>query len=365
MKIVLSGGGTGGHIYPALALREYILTQYPEAEFLYIGSEKGLEKNIVTQRGIRFESVEVQGFKRSLSLENIKTIWKAVTSIHKSKKILKQFQPDVVIGTGGYVCGPVLYAGAKLGIRTMIHEQNSVAGVTNKILARYVDTICTCFEAVHEDFKQYADKIVLTGNPRGQELIEASENPTVLEQFGLKAGIPTVLIFGGSRGAANLNEAFVRLYPMFQEATYQILMVTGQVHYESIKERIGETSEHIKIVPYVDQMIDVLKQVDLVVCRSGATTLAELTALGIASVLIPSPYVTNNHQEKNAQTLVQQNAAKMILESELNTQALYDVVHSVMSDATSRELMGQQAKQLGITDASKRLFDLIKVSYKA
>lgn len=365
MKIVLSGGGTGGHIYPALALREYILTQYPDAEFLYIGSEKGLEKNIVTQRGIPFESVEVQGFKRSLSLGNVKTVWKALTSVQKAKKILKQFKPDVIIGTGGYVCGPVLYAGAKLGIRTMIHEQNSVAGVTNKILSKYVDHICTCFEAVHADFQSYKHKIVLTGNPRGQELLETPENPTILEQFGLKTGIPTVLIFGGSRGAANLNEAFVRLYPMFKEETYQILMVTGQVHYESMKERIGETVSHIKVVPYIDQMIDVLKQVDLVVCRSGATTLAELTALGVASVLIPSPYVTNNHQEKNAQALVQKNAAKMILESELKTQALYDVVHEVMSDEKIRIEMGQQAKNLGITDASKRLFDIVKMSHKA
>lgn len=359
MKIVLSGGGTGGHIYPALALREYILSVYPDAQFLYIGSEKGLEKEIVTQQNIPFKSIQVQGIRRSLSLDNLKTAWLAVTSISKCKKILKEFQPDVVIGTGGYVCGPVLYAASKLSIPTIIHEQNSVAGVTNKILAKYVTKICTCFETVSDDFSKYKEKVVLTGNPRGQELVGKTIDFQALAQIGLSTHKKTVLFFGGSRGAANLNKHMIDYHHLYAQMNVQVIFVTGQAHYESVASQISNT-QLFKVVPYLNNMIDILNAVDLVVCRSGATTLAELTAIGMPSILIPSPYVTNNHQEKNARSLVDKQAAQMVLENELPSEKLYHYVYDLVNDSEQLDKMAKQAKKMGITDASTRLLEVIK-----
>lgn len=359
MKVVLSGGGTGGHIYPALALRQEILNKYPNAQFLYIGTEKGLEQQIVTQLNIPFQAIKVQGLKRQLSFENIKTVYYALKSILKAKKILKSFQPDVVIGTGGYVCGPVLYAASKLNIPTIIHEQNSVAGITNKLLAKHVTKICTSFETVNRDFKTYEHKIVFTGNPRGQEIVHTEYDANVLQTMQLTPNVPTVLIFGGSRGAENLNRSIIANANCLKEMPCQFIFVTGQVHYETVKSQLIE-SDRFKIVPYLNNMIDVLHSVDLVVCRSGATTLAEITALGIASVLIPSPYVTENHQEKNARALVDKQAADIVLERELDGEKLYHIIYDIMMNGSRRQMMGQAAKKMGITDASHRIINVIE-----
>lgn len=359
MKIVLSGGGTGGHIYPALALRNEILKKYPQTDFLYIGTEKGLENRIVNEIGVPFQTIKVQGIKRSLSIDNIKTAYYLLTSISVAKKILKAYQPDVVIGTGGYVCGPVLYAASKLNIPTIIHEQNSVAGITNKMLAKYVTKICTCFDTVKNDFMAYQHKIVLTGNPRGQELVGTSFNKDALIQLGLSANKPTVLIFGGSRGAMNLNNHFVTHYEKYAQLNCQFLFVTGEAHYNNIIGQIQHTSDNVKIVPYLNNMVDILNLVDLVVCRSGATTLAELTALGVPSILVPSPYVTNNHQEKNARALVDKQAADIVLETELSGEKLYHLIFDLINDSQHRIQMANAAKKMGINDASSRIISVI------
>ncbi|EAC8754510.1 UDP-N-acetylglucosamine--N-acetylmuramyl-(pentapeptide) pyrophosphoryl-undecaprenol N-acetylglucosamine transferase, partial [Listeria monocytogenes] len=210
MKVAISGGGTGGHVYPALALIRELKKIHPEAEFLYIGTEKGLEAGIVKREGIPFEAIEITGFKRSLSLENIKTVMRFLSGAKKSKQILRDFKPDVVIGTGGYVCGPVVYAAAKLKIPTLIHEQNSVAGLTNKFLSRYTDKVAICFEEVSDSFA--SEKIVFTGNPRASEVVGV-DSEGALETYGLVSGKPTVLVFGGSRGARGVNEAVEAILP--------------------------------------------------------------------------------------------------------------------------------------------------------
>lgn len=360
MKIVLSGGGTGGHIYPALALREELLKKYPDAEFLYIGTEKGLERKIVAEYAVPFKSIKIQGLKRSLSLENFKTVWYMLSSIVNCKKILREFNPDVVIGTGGYVCAPVLYAASKLGIKTIMHEQNSVAGITNKFLAKYVTKICICFKEVASDFSKYQDKIVLTGNPRGQEIITHPVNQQVVEKYHLDKSKPLLLFFGGSRGAMNMNKHFVKFYKQYAKLHANIIYVTGQVHYDTVVSQIINNYDHIKIVPYLNDMIDVLSHVDLLVCRSGATTLSEITSLGIASVLIPSPYVTNNHQEKNARTLVDAEAAEMVLEHELVDDKLLVLVNTLINHDEQLQLMREKSKGLGITDASHRMISVIE-----
>lgn len=363
MKILLSGGGTGGHIYPALALMNYIKAQDPSVEFLYVGTQKGLESKIVPSAGYPFQTIKMQGLKRSLSIENLRTAYYMIKSISDAKKIIKEFKPDIIIGTGGYVCAPVLYAGAKLHIPTIIHEQNSVAGVTNKFLARYVSKIAICFEDVQNDFQNVKEKIVLTGNPRGQEVLETEPNHELIKELGLDPKIPLVVIFGGSRGAPSINKAFVEAYPLFDDKDYQVLMVTGEEHYPVIEQAIASKQRQLKnvhIFPYMKDMPSLFQSASLVVCRSGATTLTELTSLGLASILIPSPYVTNNHQESNAQTLVNKGAARMILQADLTGTSFIDAVDGLMAEPDFRNKMSQAAKQLGINDASVRLWKLIQ-----
>ncbi|MGO4938671.1 undecaprenyldiphospho-muramoylpentapeptide beta-N-acetylglucosaminyltransferase [Fundicoccus sp. Sow4_D5] len=364
-RIVLSGGGTGGHIYPALALYREIQAKYPNVECLYIGTEKGLEASIVPKAGLAFKSIDIQGLKRSLSPENIKAVWLMMTSTKKAKKLLAEFKPDVVIGTGGYVCAPVLYAAASMKIPSMIHEQNSVAGITNKFLSRSVDIIATCFPEVEKDFTKYADKIRYTGNPRGQEVIQSKMDATILKnQFGLSPSLSTVLVFGGSRGAPAINEAAFTAIDNWSDKNYQVIIATGTIHYEDFLKTLADKKltlpNNIKVVPYIDNMPAVFQAIDLVICRSGATTLTELTALGLPSILIPSPFVTNNHQEANALSLVNNGAAKMIKQADLTGDSLFNFVDEIIKNPNQLASMKQAALALGIIDASDRLIKEIE-----
>lgn len=362
MKVLLSGGGTGGHIYPALALQKRIKELYPETEFLYVGTERGLESRIVPEAGLPFEAVEIQGLRRSLSLENLRTLYLMLASIRKSKKIVKLFRPDVVIGTGGYVCAPVLYAASRLGVPSIVHEQNSVAGVTNKFLARFVNRICICFEDARADFAKQAKKVVLTGNPRAQEVVASTEKAS-LSDYGLREDRPTVLIFGGSRGAAKINRSTVDALGKFKDKPYQVILVTGNEHYDNIsaqaKSVLGDAA-NVKILPYVQEMPALFRAIDVVACRSGATTLTELTALGLPSILIPSPYVTNDHQRKNAESLEKEGAALVILEKDLDALRLYDSIDTLLQDEGRRQEMAENARKLGIPDAADRIIALIR-----
>lgn len=368
MKILVTGGGTGGHIYPALALIKRIKERNKEAQFLYVGTSRGLESKIVPNQSIDFEPLKVEGFKRKLNIEgityNIKTVWYFIQSIRKAKKIIRSFQPDIVIGTGGYVSAPVCYASSKLGIPTIVHEQNSVAGITNKFLAKHVSKVAICFEDARSQFKNNEEKVVFTGNPRAQEVAEIKANGS-LKQFGLDPEIPTIVIFGGSRGAAAINNAVVEQCSEFSQAAYQTLFITGQDSYETItgkwREKCGDTEINgkVKIVPYVENLPEVFASVSLVVARSGATTLAELTALGVPSVLIPSPNVTEDHQTRNARSLSDVNAAVLIKENELRADKLVDEINRLMADGELRKQMSAQSRQLGVPDASDRIINLM------
>lgn len=361
MRIIFSGGGTGGHIYPSLALIREIQRQYPDSEILYIGTTRGLESRIVPKAGIPFAAVEIQGLRRSLSLANLKTMWLFWSSIQRARTLIRDFQPDVVIGTGGYVCAPVLFAAAKLKIPTIIHEQNSIAGLTNKFLARYVDKIAISFAAVKKDFQKYSAKVVYTGNPRAQEVATVKQKAD-LAVYGLTNEQPTVLVFGGSRGAERINETIFALIDRLDQQPFQTLVVTGERYYDELTTSHPEwlTHDQIKLIPYIDQMPEVLNTVDLVVARSGATTLTELTALGKPSILIPSPNVTHNHQQFNAETLAKEGAALMLLESELTAEHLFTAVNTLMTDQKTRQAMGERAKEMGVPDASGRMIAVIQ-----
>ncbi|AQP54421.1 undecaprenyldiphospho-muramoylpentapeptide beta-N-acetylglucosaminyltransferase [Vagococcus penaei] len=358
MKILVSGGGTGGHIYPAVSLIKHIRQINPNAEFLYVGTKKGLESSIVPEQNISFKTIEIQGFKRSLSLDNMKTVYLFLRSISESKKIIKDFQPDIVIGTGGYVCGAVVYAAHKLGIPTIIHEQNSVAGMTNKFLARYVDKIGICFPDVTKDFPE--DKVVLVGNPRGQEVVGIKKSD-ILKEFGLNPKIPTVLIFGGSRGAQTINRVVLESLKSFQTKPYQVLYASGKIYYPDV-EKVwnNESSNSVKVVPYINHMEQVLSNVDLVIGRAGATSLAEITSLGLPSIMIPSPNVTNDHQTKNAQSLVKRGASVLLADGTLTSKQLIDEIDQIMLNEELRLDMAKASKAEGIPDANDRLYNLIK-----
>ncbi|MET3505132.1 undecaprenyldiphospho-muramoylpentapeptide beta-N-acetylglucosaminyltransferase [Halalkalibacter oceani] len=354
MKVVVSGGGTGGHIYPALSLINEIKKQDRDAEILYIGTEKGLESEIIPRENIPFQTIHITGFKRKLSFDNVKTIMRFLKGTTQVKKMLNAFQPDVVIGTGGYVCGPVVYAAAKMGIPAVIHEQNSVPGLTNKFLSRYVDRVAICFEEAGGFFPQ--EKVIFTGNPRASE-VQNVDRRAGQQSLGLDPLKKTVLIVGGSRGARPINDAFLSVIEKFSEKPYQVVYVTGSVHYDAVAEAIkGKQPDNVIIKPFIHNMPDVLAAVDLIVARAGATTLAEVTALGLPSILIPSPYVTNNHQEKNARSLAENEAALVRKEQEMSGSALLEDIDTILTDETKWRSMRDAAKELGVPDAAERLY---------
>lgn len=370
MKILVTGGGTGGHIYPALALMNRMKEVDADAEFLYVGTSRGLESTIVPAQGYAFEPLTVEGFKRSLNFQgikyNLRTVKLFLTSIVKAKKTIKEFEPDVVIGTGGYVSAPVCYAASKLNVPTLIHEQNSVVGLTNKFLAKHVSAIAICFEEARDQFEKNKDKVVYTGNPRAQEVADYVKTDSLTE-YGLDPDLPTVLIFGGSGGAAKINETVINSRPELIDKSYQTLFITGKNHYKECLNKWNDSSEQkdrtgsnkVKIVPYINNLPEVFASVSLVVSRSGATTLSELTSLGIPSILIPSPNVTEDHQTKNALSLEHRGAAVVLKESELNADSLVEKIDSLLKDNNKRIAMSRASKALGKPNASDLIIDVI------
>ena len=358
MRILVTGGGTGGHIYPALAFIRYVQKIQPDSEFLYVGTHRGLENKIVPETGISFKTIKIQGFKRKLSLDNIKTVQLFVESIKRSKEILREFKPDVVIGTGGYVSGSVVYAAARMKIPTIVHEQNSVPGITNKFLSRFADRVGISFPDAAQYFPE--NKTVLVGNPRAQEVVTSGKSE-VLEQYGLLPDIPTVLIFGGSQGALKINQAVIQALPKFSQKEYQVLYASGDRYYNEIAEKfdIEKINHNLSLQPYIKNMTDVMANVDLLIGRAGATSIAELTALGLPAILIPSPYVTNDHQTKNAQSLVNAGAVKMITDADLTVEKLVEAVDEIMGDPEKKAMMAEASRQEGIPDAAERLWSLV------
>lgn len=360
MRVLVTGGGTGGHIYPALAFINYVKKVEPDSSFLYVGANRGMENKILPQTDIPFLTLEIQGFKRKLTFENFKTIQLFLKSIRQAKKIIRKFHPDVVIGTGGYVSGAVVYAAAKLNIPTVVHEQNSVPGITNKFLARYVDKIGIAFEDAAQYFPK--NKTILVGNPRAQEVVGIKRS-NLLRKFNLNPEKKTVLIFGGSQGALKINQAVVAAIPEFAKKDYQILYASGERYYEEINDTIGMTKDafaNISIQPYIKNMTEVMVNCDLLVGRAGATSIAEFTGLGLPAVLIPSPYVTNDHQTKNARSLSKEGAAKMIKDDQLTAENLVATVDEIMEDDALLQQMSSQSKKQGIPDAADRLYQFVK-----
>lgn len=354
MKVVISAGGTGGHIYPALAIINKIKKEEPKSEFLYIGTHNRMEKDIIPDLGIKYVPIEVTGFKRKLTLDNVKTLINFLKARGQCKKIIADFDPDVVIGCGGYVTAPVIYAASKLGKKTFIHEQNSVVGLSNKYLAKYADKIGVSFESTLSEFSQ--DKVVFTGNPCSEKAL--SSKKIEVDKFGLDKNKKTVLIVMGSLGSKTINEKIMSFIETFRNKDYQVLFVTGEAYYEKVKNRILPSNVVIK--PFIKDLSSVMKSVDLVVSRSGASTISELSVLGIPTIFIPSPYVTNNHQYKNAMDLVEKKAALIIEENEFTKDKLINSIDKILNNEEKYNEMKNNMISAGIKNSSTLIYDNLK-----
>lgn len=363
MKIIVSGGGTGGHIYPALTLIRTLEKQVDSLEVLYVGTHAGLEADIIPKEGIPFETVDLQGFKRSLSPENLLRAARAIRGVGKAMSIVKKFQPDVVIGTGGYVCGPVLMAAGLLGIPSLIQEQNVIPGITNKILARFVDRIATGYQEASKHFP--ADKVVFTGNPiRAQVMAPRQEGD--YEAFNLLPGRKTILVSGGSRGARSINRAMVGVLKHYAgRRDVQILHATGKGEYEDIMSRIQaagvdlEAACNLQVVPYLYNMPQAMSIADLAVFRAGATGLAELTAKGIPAILIPYPYAAENHQEHNARAVEKAGAARVVLNKDISPEILIETIDDLLEDKGTLRRMAAASRSLGRPQAADTIAEMI------
>ena len=311
MKVIISAGGTGGHIYPALAIINKIKEKEPDSEFLYIGTHNRMEKDIVPSKEIPFKSIEMYGFNKKSLFKNFKTIRCLFKAFKDSKKIIKEFNPDVVIGVGGYVTVPVIYSAKKLGYKTFLHEQNSLPGKSNKFLIKYCDLIGVSFPSSLELLPK--DKTILTGNPCSEDALKASA--VNKSDLGLSDSKKLVLIVMGSLGAGRVSNFLTRELQKFDGRDYEVLFITGKGSYDLVKK--FEFPSNVKILPFYEGLTKVMKKTDLIVTRAGASTLSEIIALNVPSIIIPSPFVANNHQYINALDLVKKDAALMIEEKDL------------------------------------------------
>jgi UDP-N-acetylglucosamine--N-acetylmuramyl-(pentapeptide) pyrophosphoryl-undecaprenol N-acetylglucosamine transferase len=354
MRAIISAGGTGGHIYPALAILNKIKEHEPDSEFLYIGTHNRMEKDIVPNKGIPFESIEIYGFDRHNLLRNFKVIRCLMKSKSKVKNLIKNFNPDIVIGVGGYVTVPVISCAKKLGYKTFIHEQNSIPGKANKYLIKYSDKIGISMKSTLKDFPE--DKVVFTGNPCSEDALK--KEPMDKTSLGLHDDKKLVLIVMGSLGASTVNKVMVEALPNAKSDEYEVVFVTGKKDYDEISTH--EFPENIKVVPYIDGMAGLMKKTDLIITRAGASTLSEIIALKVPSILIPSPYVPNNHQYINAMDLVNVNAADILEEKDLNASTLINKMTDLLNNQDKLNEMKNNLSQLGIDNSAEKIYSIIK-----
>lgn len=366
MRIVLTGGGTGGHIYPALGLWRFIAEKHPDAELLYIGGVQGLERDIVTRAGLPFVAVQAAGLKRQLSLSAVRTGLQTLRGYWAARRILRKYQPDVVVGTGGYVTLPVVFAAHAKHIPAVIWEANARPGLTNTLCARRAYAVAVSFADSERYFAGHS-RIVLTGNPRGSEVLTVPDEAvrTARASYGIDPHRKLVLCYMGSRGSQTVNQVMTALLPRFvQSSTWQLLFVTGEAHHADVMRQVGSDlgeeplPPHVQVLPFIHDMPQLLPAADVVVTRAGGATLSEICSLGLPSVLIPSPYVTANHQEENAKRLANHGAARMLREVDLTPDALWQALTRILDDGQEAP-MRDAARKLATPNAVAALYDLV------
>ena len=361
LKVILSGGGTGGHIYPAVAVAEALKRRLGDGvELLFVGAEGKMEMEKVPALGYRIEGLPVVGLQRRLTLRNLQVPFKVAESLRKARRVIREFGADVVVGFGGYASAPVLWNAQRMGIPTLIQEQNSYAGVTNKILASRAKRICVAYEGMERFFPK--DRIVMTGNPLRGRLLE-QHDPAVLKAegltyFGLKADKPIVLVVGGSLGTRTLNNMMkANVDRITSEGKVQVIWQTGKFYEREMTEFMqSRSSEGIWRGAFIDRMDLAYAVADVVVGRSGAGTVSELCLVGKPAIFVPSPNVAEDHQTKNAMALVRKDAALLVPDSEAVT-ALFPVVDQLLADPARMQRMAANIKALGIADSADRIVD--------
>lgn len=361
LKVILSGGGTGGHIYPAVAVAEALKRRLGDGvELLFVGAEGKMEMEKVPALGYRIEGLPVVGLQRRLTLRNLQVPFKVAESLRKARRVIREFGADVVVGFGGYASAPVLWSAQRMGIPTLIQEQNSYAGVTNKILASRAKRICVAYEGMERFFPK--DRIVMTGNPLRGRLLE-QHDPAVLKAeglayFGLKADKPIVLVVGGSLGTRTLNNMMkTNVDRITSEGKIQVIWQTGKFYEREMTEFMqNRSSEGIWRGAFIDRMDLAYAVADVVVGRSGAGTVSELCLVGKPAIFVPSPNVAEDHQTKNAMALVRKDAALLVPDSEAVT-ALFPVVEQLLADPARMQRMAANIKALGIADSADRIVD--------
>lgn len=358
LKIIISGGGTGGHIFPAISIANELKDRVPDADILFVGALGRMEMERVPAAGYPIEGLPVMGFPRKPSLKMFTFFVKLYKSLKKARTIINEFKPDVAIGVGGYASGPVLKAAVRKGIPAILQEQNSYAGVTNKLLASKVRKICVAYPEMEKYFP--ADKIVLTGNPIRKNLLAKVEDKSeAYNYFGVKAERPIVLVVGGSLGARTLNESVFANLELIKQSGVQIIWQTGKYYYNDIQEKLKKWKpENLKVLEFVSHMDLAYAIADVVISRAGAGTISELCLLGKPSVLVPSPNVAEDHQTKNAMALVKNNAAVMIKDIEAKEQ-LWKVTFSLIEDKKQMKILGDNILKMAKPDAAKEIVDVI------
>lgn len=370
MKVLVTGGGTGGHVNPALAIAGNIRENDPKAQIAFVGTSHGIENKLVPKEGYHLYHVEVQGFKRRLTPYNIKSAWLAFTSPIKAKKLIREFSPDLVIGTGGYVSWPLLKAAASMGIPTAVHESNAIPGVAVRMLAKYVDRIYVNFDATANALgSEYASKILKTGNPIKPEFA-ALDYENAREKLGITGKYKTFLLsYGGSMGAEKVNDEMLDFMRDFTSKHPEVLHVhaTGAIEYQAATAKFKEYGldkfENIKLLEYIYDMPTQMAAADVIVSRAGAMTLSELAALGKCCLLIPSPHVTDNHQYKNAKVLADSNAALLFEEKELTEGVITNALGDLICDFEKRRDMSNNIRKFALPNANRDIYDdLMKLS---
>jgi UDP-N-acetylglucosamine--N-acetylmuramyl-(pentapeptide) pyrophosphoryl-undecaprenol N-acetylglucosamine transferase len=368
MKAIIAAAGTGGHINPGIAIANEIKKQEPNSEIIFIGTNRGLENDLVPRAGYELKTINAYGFNRSISIENIKKVYQTFHSIKEAKKIIENFQPDVVIGTGGYICVPVGLAAKKKKVPLILHESNAFPGVAIKMLSSKANKILVGFADAKPRLPK-AKEVVVTGTPTKVKKVELSEQKKqeLLVQNDLKTDKPIVLFFGGSQGAKSINTSLIQIIGMKQNQNYQIMWAAGPAQYEEIKFILKreysltiENIPNVKIVPYIYNMEEMMNMVDLVVARSGAMTITEIANVGKPAIFIPFPFATENHQEYNAKVLEKIGAAKMILDKDLNAKKLNQTIENLVQDKKKLKQMGEKAKSISISQVEQKIYKEIR-----
>ena len=352
--MLIGGGGTGGHVFPAIAIADAIKALYPATQFLFVGASGKLEMEKVPEAGYAIKGLPVAGFRRSITLKNLTFFYKLVVSMVQSRRIVRTYKPDVAVGVGGYASGPILKAAARKGIPILIQEQNSYAGVTNRLLARSASVICVAYEEMEKYFPK--EKIILTGNPVRKSLLEFSgEREQGLKEFGLEEGTQVCLVVGGSLGARTINRSIMDGLNRLNRQDLQLLWQCGAYYIDEAREAVEKSGlRNIRVHPFISRMEWAYQIADVIVSRAGAITISELCLVGKPAILVPSPNVAEDHQTRNANALVERKAAWMVPDRDAPEKLVSTMMQLMENRDQQRQLAGN-IKKLGISDASERI----------